>query len=191
MARRRVVSLVAGGLLALAAALVASSGAALATQPVEHKVDICHAVPPDTAANGYNLINVDVASVGYQNSGHQNQHDADIIPAWSYTDNGQTFSFAGKNWDDEGQAIWRNGCVVPGASPTATPTETAAGETATATPYETAQGETATPVTSVPPTNTGGGPLGGSTPLFALLISFAFGGLGLTAVQAQKRTIRR
>ena len=63
--------------------------------------------------------------------------------------------------------------------------------TATPTPFETEAGETATAVSSLPPTNTGGsGPMG-STPIFALLICLAFGALGLTAVEAQRRTIRR
>ena len=53
---------------------------ALATKPPEHKVTICHAKPADTAANGWNAIEVDVASVGYRQSGHQDKHAADIIP---------------------------------------------------------------------------------------------------------------
>ena len=49
-------------------------------------------------------------------------------------------------------------------------------------------GETGTP----PPTSTGGsGPASNATPLMALLICLAFGALGLTAVEAQRRTIRR
>ena len=210
MARRRVVSLVAGGLLALAAALVSTSGAVLATAPVKHEVDICHATPPDTAANGYQLLTVDVASVGYQSSGHQDEHAADIIPPWSYVDDQQvTHSYAGKNWDAEGQAIWENDCVDPNATPTPTATicavedvfpgvaQTAAPcETPTATPtataFESFQGETGTPIITAPPTNTGGsGSSDSSLPLFALLISFAFGGLGITAVEAQRRGIRR
>lgn len=71
-----------------------------------HKVTICHAKPADTAKNGWNLITVDVASVGYQKSGHQDQHDADIIPPWSYTYEGETFSYPGKG----DQSILENGC---------------------------------------------------------------------------------
>ena len=74
-----------------------------------HKVTICHATPPDTAEQGYNSIEVDVAAAGGQMSGHQDQHNADIIPPWSY---GGT-DFAGKNWDATGRAIYDNGCVVP------------------------------------------------------------------------------
>jgi hypothetical protein len=33
--------------------------------------------------------------------------------------------------------------------------------------------------------------MGGSTPLYALLISGLFGGLGLTAAQYQRRAVRR
>jgi hypothetical protein len=43
---------------------------------------------------------------------------------------------------------------------------------------------------TLPPTSTGSGPGDGSAPLFALLICLAFGGLGLLAVQAQRRTMR-
>jgi uncharacterized repeat protein (TIGR01451 family) len=43
-----------------------------------------------------------------------------------------------------------------------------------------------------PPTSTGSDSSGNSsTPLFALLICLAFAGLGLLAVQAQRRTLRR
>ncbi len=72
---------------------------------------------------------------------------------------------------------------------TATPTGAA-----TSTPFQIFQGETATPrlITTPPPTNTGGdGSTNSSTPLFALLICLAAGGLGLAAVEAQRRSIRR
>ncbi len=65
---------------------------------------------------------VDVASTGYQHSGHEDQHDADIIPPYTYIDNGALFSFPGKNFDAIGQAIWNNGCVVPVDTPPLTPT---------------------------------------------------------------------
>jgi hypothetical protein len=53
-------------------------------------------------------------------------------------------------------------------------------------------GATATPRSvTPPPTNTNGGPAGDAIPLFALLICLAFGGLGLLAVQAQRKSIRR
>jgi hypothetical protein len=65
---------------------------------------------------------------------------------------------------------------------------------ATPTPFQRIEGETATPTHAVtpPPTTTGGGPSGDSpAPFFALMICFAFGGLGLLAVQRQRRSIRR
>jgi hypothetical protein len=81
---------------------------------------------------------------------------------------------------------------------TPTPFETLQGETATpvatSTPFQSIEGQTATAgrTSTPPPTSTGGsGSSNDSTPLFALLICFAFGGLGLAAVEAQKRTIRR
>jgi hypothetical protein len=85
---------------------------------------------------------------------------------------------------------------VPTEAPTATatvvPTATAT-VVPTATPFETQLGETATPAASLtpPPTSSSGGSGSGSTPLFALLICLAFGALGLTAVEAQRRTFRR
>ncbi len=54
--------------------------------------------------------------------------------------------------------------------------------------------ETATPVRTAtpPPTGSAGGsPIGGSTPLFALLICFLLGGLGMIAAQYQRRSLRR
>ncbi len=96
----------------------------------------------------------------------------------------------------------------PTVAPTETPFESFLGETATPTtppttpptvaptetPFESFLGETATPrgVVTPPPTSTGSdGSSSNSTPLFALLISLAFGGLGLAAVQAQRRSIHR
>lgn len=78
--------------------------------------------------------------------------------------------------------------VVPTAPPTVAPTDPV-----TQTPFESFQGETATPEqnTTPPPTGTGGDGSSGSTPLFALLICALFGGIGLTAVELQNRSIRR
>ncbi len=76
---------------------------------------------------------------------------------------------------------------TPSATPVATPTPTP-------TPFQTVLGETSEPSASTtpPPTSTGSnGSSNNSTPLFALLICLAFGGLGLAAVEAQRRTIRR
>lgn len=69
---------------------------------------ICHATPPDTAANGYVRISPSVSGVYH---GHLRQHAADIIPPFVYA--GTTYS---QNWDATGQAIWNNGCVTPSSS---------------------------------------------------------------------------
>lgn len=79
-------------------------------------VTICHATPPDTAANGYVRISPSASGVYH---GHLREHSADIIPPFTY--NGQTYS---QNWDATGQAIWNNDCVVPAASTTSTTSTT-------------------------------------------------------------------
>ena len=62
------------------------------------------------------------------------------------------------------------GCATPTPTPTPTPK----------------------PTPTPTPTSTSSGSSGnGSTPLLALVISFALGGLGLAAVEAQRRSIRR
>jgi hypothetical protein len=74
------------------------------------------------------------------------------------------------------------------------PLETVLAATATPSPTESVGAVTAAPVrtNTPPPTSTGGSSSGtGSTPLFALLIGLAFASLGLLAVQAQRRTLRR
>jgi hypothetical protein len=89
---------------------------------------------------------------------------------------------------------------TPTPKPTPTPFQSFQGETATPTvgpsrtPFQSFQGETATPVRALtpPPTSSSSGSSGNSsTPLLALVISFALGGLGLAAVEAQRRSIRR
>jgi hypothetical protein len=96
----------------------------------------------------------------------------------------------------ESSATWSGGaCSSP--SPTGTPcvvVDANAAATACPTPFESFQGETAVPGPTITPPPTGAGSNGSSnnsTPLFALLICFAFGGLGLMAVQAQRWSIRR
>lgn len=100
-----------------------------ATQPGSdgvHKVEMCHAKPADTAANGWNLIEIDVATAQYR--GHEREHNADIIPAWSYvSQSGDVRSFEGKNLTTlfdgvAGAVILANGCEMP--EPTATPEPT-------------------------------------------------------------------
>ncbi len=81
--------------------------------------------------------------------------------------------------------------TVEAALPTPTPYESVGG--ATATPYESVGAATNRPPRRTPPgTSTGGGPLDeGSAPYAVLLICLAFGGLGLLAIQAQRRATRR
>jgi len=73
-------------------------------------------------------------------------------------------------------------CVVLDAVVTPAPTPCS-------TPFESFEGQTLTP----PPTGTVPAPSGGgdSVPLPALLLSFAFGALGLVAVMQQRRSLRR
>ena len=73
------------------------------------ELTLCHARPPDTAINGWRQITIDDDG-GFEDflnqfRAHNRQHDADIIPPIG--------EFGGKNWDEEGQAIYRNGCEVP------------------------------------------------------------------------------
>jgi hypothetical protein len=80
-----------------------------------------------------------------------------------------------------------------------TPFESFEGETAfpstnpSTTPFESFKGETSNPtrVATLPPTSSdGNGTNDPGTPLFVLLISLAFGALGLVAVKAQRRSLR-
>jgi hypothetical protein len=110
---KRILAAIAAVVLALGVA-----GTVSATPPPSHKVTICHAAPPDTAENGWVAINVDIASTGYMQSGHQDQHDADIIPAYDYPG----FVYTGKNLDTYfygvlGSDILDNGCAAPQSSP--------------------------------------------------------------------------
>jgi hypothetical protein len=94
-------------------------------------------------------------------------------------------------------ATWSGGSCSS-APPSGTPFQSFQGETATPTasqtPFESFQGETATPGGTMTPPPTGAGSdrsSNNSTPLFALLICLAFGGLCLVAVEVQRRSIRR
>ena len=89
--------------------------------------------------------------------------------------------------------------ATPTHTPTSTPFQSFQGETATptdpatGTPFQSFEGDTATPGQTLtpPPTSTGGDGSGNSsTPLLALMICLAFGGVGLAAIEAQRRSIR-
>jgi hypothetical protein len=72
------------------------------------KITICHATGSET--NPYVQISVDFHAV----EGHS-QHSDDIIPGNRKWD--------GRNWDDEGQATYYNGCVPCPEPPVDTPEE--------------------------------------------------------------------
>ena len=80
-----------------------------ATKPSPaHRLVICHAT--GSGSNPYAQLVVDIAPSGYVDGDHS-RHDRDIIPPYVYGD----FSYQGKNWDAEGQAIWANGCSTGGS----------------------------------------------------------------------------
>lgn len=99
--------------LAVALLLLAAVVIAVGAEPYEtgtKKVQLCHAKPPATAANGWNKITVSIKSVKQaQNVKGHDKHKADIIPPFKYG----KYQYPGKNWDAEGKAIYRNGCKLP------------------------------------------------------------------------------
>lgn len=131
-------TLLAGGALAL------TSVGAMATKPMpspgDHKVVICH---HNNGVKDFVQIDVDIASSGYLQGGHDG-HAEDIIPPYTYGD----FSYPGKNWTTDNIAIWNNDCKAVTPTPTPTPTETS-GPEPTPTP-------TATPTPTPTPTQTSG-----------------------------------
>ena len=188
MASKKLRILMASGLLAFAAALAGTTGAAFAGSPgptaTPGPLTVCDNVNPNidpccpSVVNGAVPADLQVCCVSLG-----------VAPAVE---------------------------VCPSPSPTATPTETATA-TATETPtecvgvdvnpdafttatptvcptaFESFQGETATAGQNTPPpTSTGANdPRNNSLPLFALLICLAFGAIGLAAAADQRRTIRR
>ncbi len=84
-------------------------GAMVTISPIKaafagEKIKICHANPPETAAGGYEALEISVNAL----SGHDG-HAMDIIPPFP--------DYSGQNWNEEGQAIWENNCVVPSTDP--------------------------------------------------------------------------
>jgi hypothetical protein len=103
-------------LIVVALIAAAVPGTALATdkpgKPI--RVTICHAKPADTAKRGWVEITVAVTATGFRQSGHADQHDADIIPAFTH----KGFVYPGKNLTTDfggvtGQEILDNECVKP------------------------------------------------------------------------------
>ena len=106
---------------------------------------------------------------------------------------------------DMGSSIVVTYTVVAESNEGGTPTPTASGSqivegatatpVATKTPGEIVEGATGAPgqTTTPPPTASQGGSSGSnpSTPLLALLVCLLFAGLGLSAVECQRRSVRR
>ena len=72
------------------------------------KLTICHAT-----GNGYVANQPNKTADAGVHAGIEHQEGRDIIPPFDY-DGG---SFPGQNWDEEGQAIYRNDCVEPEPEP--------------------------------------------------------------------------
>ena len=94
------------------AAALCVSGAAPALAG-DTTVRLCHALDADTGETGWESRTVAAESVFGNASGHVDQHDADIIPAFTYLKDGVTREFAGKNWSGSFLEIHANGCVAP------------------------------------------------------------------------------
>lgn len=61
--------------------------------PEVEKVTLCHATPPDTAAEGWNKITVSESAVVTEGHG---EHGLDVIPPFEHDGT----SYEGKNWDE-------------------------------------------------------------------------------------------
>lgn len=73
-------------------------------------VTLCHATGSQT--NPYVKITVNSnGALGHAGSKHQDGRD--IIPPFTYNNQGQNASFPGQNWDAAGQATFNNNCVPP------------------------------------------------------------------------------
>jgi hypothetical protein len=122
--------------VALSLSLAVVVGApALAVGGREDNVTLCHRTASHT--NPYVRITVDSAGAFH---GHYSHHEGPVFPStgsdgkWgdiipSFTYKGQSYSM---NWNDQGQAIFNNGCKIAGGqggetpppAPTPTPTPT-------------------------------------------------------------------
>ena len=67
------------------------------------EVTICH------SGNGKNYEQITVDDDSIVNNGGHGGHPDDIIPPFDYIDeDGDPAHYPGKNWDEEGMAIWNN-----------------------------------------------------------------------------------
>ena len=95
--------------LAIAASALAAMGL-LATPALGagDQVSICHATA--SATNPFVLIHPAAAGVLDGHLAHQDERD--VVPPFTYE--GVTYS---QNWNDEGQALFANGCEVTSTPP--------------------------------------------------------------------------
>ena len=122
------IAAVALGAGALVGAVALTATAATAAD----KIAVCH-----TGTGSWDKL-VDIEpSVDGVVSGHEG-HDGDIYPPFTV----DGIDYPGKNWTAQGQAIYANSCVVPGAGPSqsATPEQSATSEE-TETPEATPTGD--------------------------------------------------
>lgn len=107
--RRAGLLLAAGVVCALAAFPAVTVGAGTqGTADDENTVRICHATGSE--GNPYVTQSPAIENNGDLQGGHLN-HPNDIIPPYRYVDaDGKPQTYAGKNWDERGQAIWGNSC---------------------------------------------------------------------------------
>jgi uncharacterized repeat protein (TIGR01451 family) len=116
-------------LLALLGAFALTFGmASVALASPGSKVTICHAT--DSSSHPYTNPTVNISSSGHLQGGHDTEHLGplwtptskadgivwgDIIPPYTFQpDEGPLFVYDGHNWTADGQAIYNNGCKVPG-----------------------------------------------------------------------------
>lgn len=87
----------------------ASQRSAADTPNGKDKVTICHA----TGADGKWVENRPDRS-GDLNGHVGHQDGRDIIPPFTYEEDGEMVEFPGQNWDEDGIAVYENGCATPG-----------------------------------------------------------------------------
>ncbi len=94
-------------------------------EPNHVPVTICHATPPDTAAQGWEDITIDDDAI--VKSAHNEQHDFDIIPSFNYweqvDDVWTLLNFPGKNLDTVFSGIPGSAILAAGCTYTTVPTE--------------------------------------------------------------------